>query len=178
GLLGAQYYTEHPAIPLADTVADINMDIMNVYGKTRDITVIGYSKSQLEDDLAVAAKAEGMRITPDPHPNTGLFYRADHFEFAKRGVPAILTFSGYDYVGRPAGWGDQTWAEYFAHHYHKPADQYDPDWNLSGLAQQDRALFRLGYGLATSDAWPNWYKSVPFRALRDKQRPGKPSPPM
>jgi len=170
GLLGAQYYTEHPAIPLADTVADINMDIMNVYGKTRDITVIGYGRSQLEDDLAKAAKAEGMRITPDPHPETGLYYRADHFEFAKRGVPAILTFSGYDYVGRPGGWGDKTWAEYFAHHYHKPADEYDPDWDLSGLVQQDRALFRLGYNLATSDAWPDWYQGVPYRALRDKQR--------
>lgn len=171
GLLGAKYYTEHPAVPLADTVADINMDIMNVYGKTRDITVIGFGRSQLEDDLATAAKAEGMRITQDPHPETGLFYRADHFEFARHGVPAILTFSGYDYVGRPDGWGEKTWKDYFAHHYHKPADEYDPNWDLSGLVQQDRALFRLGYGLATSDAWPRWYKGVPFRKIREKQRP-------
>ena len=171
GLLGSAYYVRHPVVPLAKTVADINMDIMNVYGKTRDITVIGYGKSQLEDDLAVAAKTEGMHITPDPHPETGLFYRADHFEFAKRGVPAILTFSGYDYLNRPAGWGQQTWDEYFAHHYHKPADQYDPNWDLLGLAQQVRALFRLGLGLADSNAWPDWYQSMPFKKTRDVQRP-------
>ncbi|HEX5340296.1 MAG TPA: M28 family metallopeptidase [Gammaproteobacteria bacterium] len=166
GLLGAAYYVQHPVIPLAKTVADINMDIMNVYGKTRDITVIGYGKSQLEDDLAAAAKPEGMVITPDPHPETGLFYRADHFEFAKRGVPAILTFSGYDYLGRPAGWGQKTWDNYFAHHYHKPADQYDPEWDLSGQVQQTRALFRLGASLANSTVWPEWYKDVSFGTLR------------
>ncbi|MDE2195571.1 MAG: M28 family peptidase [Gammaproteobacteria bacterium] len=167
GLLGAAWYVRHPLVPLARTVADINMDIMNVYGRTRDLTVIGYGKSQLEDDLAAAAKAEGMGITPDPHPETGLYYRADHFEFAKRGVPAILSFSGYDYVDRPAGWGQAAWAEYFAHHYHKPADEFDPHWDLSGLAQQVRALFRLGLGLADSDAWPDWYPGVPFKTLRD-----------
>lgn len=170
GLLGSAYYVRHPALPLATTVADINMDIMNVYGRTRDITVIGYGRSQLEDELKTAAGAEGMTLTPDPHPETGLYYRADHFEFAKRGVPAILTFSGYDYLNRPAGWGQQSWDDYFAHHYHKPADEYDPHWDLSGLVQQTRALFRLGAGLADSDVWPDWYPGVPFKKLRDDSK--------
>jgi Zn-dependent M28 family amino/carboxypeptidase len=170
GLLGAAYYVRHPVLPLADTVADINMDIMNVYGRTSDLTVIGYGRSQLEDALKVAAADEGMTITPAPNPETGLYYRADHFEFAKRGVPAILTFSGYDYVKRPAGWGQQTWNEYFAHHYHKPADEYDPNWDLSGLVQQTRALFRLGDGLADSAFWPDWYPDVPFKKLRDSSK--------
>ncbi|HET7922080.1 MAG TPA: M28 family metallopeptidase [Gammaproteobacteria bacterium] len=170
GLLGAAYYVRHPAFPLGDTVADINMDIMNVYGRTRDITVIGYGRSQLEDELKIAAQAEGMRITPDPHPETGLYYRADHFEFAKRGVPALLTFSGYDYLNRPADWGQHTWSDYFAHRYHKPADEFDPHWDLSGEAQQLRALFRLGHGLADSEVWPAWYPDVPFGKLRKAQR--------
>lgn len=174
GLLGAKYYTEHPAVALAKTVADINMDIMNVYGKTRDITVIGYGKSRMEDHLKVAAKAEGMHITPDPDPATGMFYRTDLFEFAKRGVPGIITASGQDYIGRTAGWGKAKWANYFAHLYHHPADEFDPAWDLSGLVQQDRTLFRVGYELANSDAWPQWYQGVSFRAERDKtadQRP-------
>jgi Zn-dependent M28 family amino/carboxypeptidase len=167
GLLGAQYYAEHPAFPLRDTVADINMDIMNVYGKTRDLTVIGWDKSQLQPRLAKAAKKEGMRLEPYPHPETGMLYRTDLLEFAKHGVPAIVTASGTDYVGHDKGWGEKKWAEYFAHHYHQPADEYNPDWDLSGLAQQARALFRLGYGLATSDAWPNWNQGVSFRAKRN-----------
>jgi Zn-dependent M28 family amino/carboxypeptidase len=171
GLLGAEYYTEHPAIPLAQTVADINMDIMNVYGKTRDLTVIGYGKSRLDRWLAPAAKAEGMMLKPYPHPATGMFYRTDLLEFAKRGVPGTVTASGYDYIGKPAGWGEKKWADYFAHHYHKPSDEYNPNWDLSGLAQQVRALFRLGLNLADSNAWPNWNRGVPFRKLRAKQRP-------
>ncbi|MGH8160706.1 MAG: M28 family metallopeptidase [Gammaproteobacteria bacterium] len=171
GLLGSEYYTEHPVVPLADTVADINMDIMNVYGKTRDLTEIGYGKSQLDPWLAAAAKDEGMTLKPYPHPETGMFYRTDLLEFVKRGVPGVVAASGYDYVGKPAGWGARKWAYYFAHNYHHPSDQYNPHWDLSGQVQQTRALFRLGLDLADSDAWPNWNAGVPFRALRDKQRP-------
>jgi Zn-dependent M28 family amino/carboxypeptidase len=171
GLLGAEYYARHPAFPMAKTVADINMDIMNVYGKTRDLTVIGWNKSQLQPRLAKAAKAEGMHLEPYPHPETGMYYRTDLLEFARHGVPSIVTASGTDYVGRPEGWGNKKWADYFAHHYHQPADEYNPDWDLSGLVQQASALFRLGYVLANSDAWPRWYKGVSFRAKRQAQRP-------
>lgn len=171
GLLGAKYYANHPAVPLAQTVADINMDIMNVYGKTHDLTVIGLNKSELSEWLTVAARAEGMRLEPYPHPETGMFYRTDLLEFARHGVPSIVTASGDDYVGHPDGWGAKKWAEYFAHHYHKPADEIGADWELSGLAQQTRALFRLGYSLANSDAWPEWYQGVSFRAARQAQRP-------
>ncbi|MDN5863911.1 MAG: M28 family metallopeptidase [Gammaproteobacteria bacterium] len=170
GLLGAKYYANHPAIPLAQTVADINMDIMNVYGRTHDLTVIGLNKSELSEWLVIAARAEGMRLEPYPHPETGMFYRTDLLAFARHGVPSIVTASGHDYIGRPDGWGDKIWAEYFAHHYHKPADEIGSNWDLSGLAQQTRALFRLGYSLAESDAWPEWYKGVSFRAARQAQR--------
>ncbi|MDN5924307.1 MAG: M28 family metallopeptidase, partial [Xanthomonadales bacterium] len=168
GLLGAQYYAEHPLVPLATTVADINMDIMNVYGKTRDITVVGFGKSQMEDRLRTAAKSEGLGIVPDANPATGMFYRTDLFEFAKRGVPGIVTSSGLDYVGHADGWGKQKWANYFANIYHHPNDEFDPNWDLSGLVQQNRTLFRLGYTLVTTDAWPQWYADVSFRAVRLK----------
>ncbi|HEX5314343.1 MAG TPA: M28 family peptidase, partial [Gammaproteobacteria bacterium] len=171
GLLGAQYYADHPAIPLAHTVADINMDIMNVYGRSRDLMVIGWDKSGLQPLLASAAAKEGLRLEPYAHPETGMFYRTDLLEFARHGVPAIVTASGHDYVGRPAGWGDRQWAEYFADRYHKPADEFDPDWDLSGLVQQAQALFLLGAGLAEGDAWPDWNEGVPFKALRDRERP-------
>jgi Zn-dependent M28 family amino/carboxypeptidase len=174
GLLGAEYYANHPAFPLADTVADINMDTMNVYGKTHDLTVIGWDKSQLQPLLAKAAKTQGMHLEPYPHPETGLFYRTDLLEFARHGVPSIVTASGTDYVGKPKGWGAKKWANYFADHYHQPADEYNADWDLSVEVQQARALFLLGYGLANSDAWPNWNKGVSFRAKRMAQRPPQP----
>ncbi len=173
GLLGAEYYADHPAFPLADTVADINMDSMNVYGKTHDLTVIGWNKSQLQPLLAKAAKTEGMRLAPYPHPETGMFYRTDLLEFARHGVPSIVTASGTDYVGRPRGWGAKKWANYFAHHYHQPSDEYEPQWDLSGEVQQAGALFLLGYGLSNSDAWPNWNEGVSFRTRRMAQRPSE-----
>lgn len=173
GLLGAKYYANHPAVPLSQTVADINMDMMNVYGKTRDLTVIGLGKSQLDAWLARAAKAEGMRLEPYPHPETGLYYRTDLLEFARHGVPSIVTQSGNDYIGRSEGWGAKKWAAFYAHRYHKPADEMGPDWDLTGLAQQSRALFRIGYQLANSEAWPEWNKGVSFRAIRQKQQASK-----
>ncbi|HET7267374.1 MAG TPA: M28 family metallopeptidase [Oleiagrimonas sp.] len=173
GLLGAKYYANHPAVPLSQTVADINMDMMNVYGKTRDLTVIGKGKSELDAWLARAAKAEGMYLKPYPHPETGLYYRTDLLEFARHGVPSIVTQSGNQYIGRPEGWGAKKWAAFYAHRYHKPADEMGPDWDLTGLAQQTRALFRVGYALANSNAWPEWNKGVSFRAIRQKQRAAK-----
>ncbi|HET7306965.1 MAG TPA: M28 family metallopeptidase [Gammaproteobacteria bacterium] len=170
GLLGAKWYTQHPVAPLATTVADINMDIMNVWGKTHDITVIGYGSSQLEDWLRRAAKRRGRALRPDPEPEKGFYFRADHFAFAKKGVPALFTEAGVDYLHHPKGWGLKKEHEYTREHYHKPSDEYNPKWNLSGEAADLKLLFTVGERLANSDAWPDWYTGNQFKALRDQTR--------
>lgn len=170
GLLGAKYYNEHPVIPLATTVADLNMDIMAVYGKTRDITVIGYGSSELEDILRRIAKAQGRVLRPDPEPEKGFYYRADHFEFAKHGVPALFTEAGIDYLAHGKQWGLAREHDYTAHHYHKPSDEFGPDWDLSGEAADLKLLFKVGKQLADSNAWPDWYPGNEFKARRDASR--------
>lgn len=179
GLLGAKYYAEHPVIPLATTVADLNMDIMAVYGKTHDITVIGYGSSELEDYLRRAAKQQDRVLRPDPEPEKGFYYRADHFEFARHGVPALFTEAGIDYVGHGRKWGLAKEHEYTAKRYHKPADEFGQDWDLSGEVQDLKLLFHVGKTLANSDAWPDWYPGNEFKAVRDKsntQRQGHGEP--
>src|SRR5581483_7541919 len=121
GLLGSRYYGENPIYPLADTLADINMDVMNVYGPTKDVTVIGLGNTTLDDVLREAAAGQGRHLRPDPEPEVGGYYRSDHFNFAKQGVPALDPDSGIEYVGRPAGWGLKKREEYTANDYHKPS---------------------------------------------------------
>ena len=170
GLLGAAYYAHHPLIPLADTVADLNMDVMNVYGATRDIEVRGQSMSTLDDDLRTAARQIGLSLQPDAEPEKGYYFRADHFEFAKAGVPSLSIQGGTDYVGRPAGWGLAQLRNYTQFHYHKPADVYDPAWNLAGMRQQLQVLYRTGRGLTDARSWPAWNADSPFRKIRDGDR--------
>jgi Zn-dependent M28 family amino/carboxypeptidase len=167
GLLGALYYTEHPVVPLATTVADINMDIMNVYGPTHDITVIGYGSSELEDYLRRDAKKVGRVLRPDPQPEKGFYYRADHFEFARHGVPALFTEAGIDYIGRGKAWGLAKENDYTAHHYHKPSDEFNPKWDFTGEVADLKLLYNVGAALANSDAWPDWYPGNEFKARRD-----------
>lgn len=170
GLLGSRYYTEHPIYPLADTVAEFNMDGLNVYGPTRDITVIGSGHSELEDYLARAAKAQGRVVRPDPEPEKGYYYRSDHFNFARKGVPALDTASGVDYVGRPAGWGQKMHDQYREQRYHKPSDEYDPSWNLRGAVQDLDLLYAVGTHIADEKRFPQWYKGDEFRAAREAGR--------
>ncbi len=172
GLLGAAYYARHPLIPLARTVADLNMDVMNVYGPTRDIEVRGRAMSSLDDDLRVAAHDRGLLVRPDAEPEKGYYFRADHFEFAKAGVPALSVQDGIDFVGRPAGWGIATLRNYTRFHYHKPADTYDPDWNLGGLRQELQVLYLTGRRLVDGDEWPQWRTGSPFLRTREAERPG------
>lgn len=166
GLLGAEYYAAHPLFPLKDTVADLNMDVLDTYGTTRDITVRGRSMSQLDDDLAAEAKAEGLRVEPDAQPEKGYYFRADHFEFAKSGVPALSISLGTDYVGHPPGWGLREQEGYVKQRYHKPADVYNPAWNLSGMLQQLTLLYNTGHALAGGDSWPAWRPGSQFAAAR------------
>ena len=143
GLLGSRYYAEHPLYPIASTAADINMDGMNVWGRTSDITVVGNGKSTLDDVVAVVAREQGRRVDPDPEPEKGFYYRSDHFSFAKVGVPAFDPDAGVDFIGKPEGWGMKTRQKFTAEDYHKPSDKIKEDWDLSG-AVEDCQLYFLG----------------------------------
>ena len=167
GLLGSEYYATHPVVPLAKTVGAINMDGLNVIGRMRDVTVIGLGYSELDDYLAEAARAQGRRVRPDPESEKGFYFRSDHFSFAKQGVPALNADAGIDHVEHGEQWTLERRAEYTAEKYHKPADEYDPDWDLSGLVDDLRLVFRVGYALATDSAFPNWREGTPFKATRD-----------
>jgi Zn-dependent M28 family amino/carboxypeptidase len=170
GLLGSAYYAAHPLFPLADTVANLNMDVMDTYGATRDLTVRGQFMSTLDDMLGRSAESLGLKLLPDADPAKGYYFRGDHFEFAKQGVPALSIYQGTDYLGHPPGWGLTQQLAYNDQRYHKPLDVYDATWNLEGMLQQLQVLYLTGRSLADGDAWPEWYPDSPFRAARAAQR--------
>jgi Zn-dependent M28 family amino/carboxypeptidase len=163
GLLGAKYYAENPLYPLNKTLANINIDGVNQWGSTSDVTVIGLGNSTLDDVLRDAATAVKRTISPDPESEKGYFYRSDHFEFAKQGVPALYIDSGVEYIGKPAGYSQQKRDEYVNNDYHKPSDEVKPDWDLAGAVNDARLLVDIGYRVAQSDAWPDWKPGVEFR---------------
>ncbi|HEY5062259.1 MAG TPA: M28 family metallopeptidase [Gemmatimonadaceae bacterium] len=167
GLVGSKFYATHPLYPLAKTVANINMDGLNQWGKTSDFTVIGLGKSTLDDVLTGVLESENRTVRPDAEPEKGFYYRSDHFEFAKQGVPALDTDAGIDFIGKPAGYGLQKRDEYTTNDYHKPSDEVKPDWDLSGGVADARVLFRVGYLVAQADAIPQWKPGAEFKATRD-----------
>jgi Zn-dependent M28 family amino/carboxypeptidase len=167
GLVGSEFYATHPLYPLTRTVANINMDGLNQWGKTSDFTVIGLGKSTLDDVLTGVLKSENRTVRPDAEPEKGFYYRSDHFEFAKRGVPALDTDAGTDFIGKPAGYGLQKRDEYTTNDYHKPSDEVKPDWDLSGGVADARVLFRVGYLVAQADGIPQWKPGAEFKATRD-----------
>ncbi|GAC1417697.1 MAG: M28 family metallopeptidase [Gemmatimonadaceae bacterium] len=173
GLLGSAYFAEHPTVPASKIIADLNMDIVPVNGRVRDLNVMGDTKSSIGPALARLVKSEGVRISPDAHPEQGHFYRSDHFSFAKVGIPSVSIGGGTDYVGRPAGWGLEQAEDYTAHRYHQPSDEYHPDWDLSGAAQLAEIVYRLGTSIGNADAVPTWNADAEFRALRDAARNGQ-----
>ena len=170
GLLGSAYYAEDPLVPLSQTVAGINIDAILPVGETEDIKVVGYGASELEDGLKSILDTREMRIVPDPTPEAGYYYRSDHISLAKKGVPMLYADAGDTHVVKGEEYGVEFGKEYTAERYHKPGDEYDSTWDLSGIKQVTEILFELGYGIADSDAWPNWYDGTEFRALRDEQR--------
>lgn len=167
GLLGSKYYAANPVYPLNHTVADINMDILNWYGPTHDITVVGLGNSELDDYLRAEAEKQGRVLRPNPEPEKGFYFRSDHFELAKRGVPALYTESGIESIAHDSAWGREQRDIYTNEHYHKPSDEYDASWDLSGAVQDLRLLFRVGYRLANDTVFPKWSPTSPFKALRD-----------
>jgi Zn-dependent M28 family amino/carboxypeptidase len=168
GLLGSEYYSVTPLYPLAKTLADINIDEMNVYGRTSDVTVIGLGASDLDDYLRDAAKEQNRTLRPDPQPEKGFYYRSDHFNFAKQGVPALYAEPGIHAVGRAEDYVEKKLDEYEQKYYHQPSDEIKPDWDLSGAAQDAQLLFAVGYRVADADKFPAWKPGNEFRAKREE----------
>jgi len=167
GLLGSQYYSEHPLYPLKDTAAEINMDGMNVLGRTRDITVVGLGNSTLDDYIKSVAAEQGRTVKPDPEPEKGYYFRSDHFNFAKQGVPALDPGEGVDFIGKPEGWGLMMRDKYTAEDYHKPSDKVKPNWDLSGAVEDLQLLFSVGYRIANANQLPVWKPGSEFKAKRE-----------
>lgn len=172
GLLGSQWYAEHPIFPLSKTVANINMDAMGVSGPTNDIVVVGHGSSELENYLAAAVNAQGRHIVPEPTPERGYYYRSDHFNFAKMGVPALYAESGEDNVEHGLEWGVEQSQNYTDNRYHAPSDEYDPSWNLAGAAQDIFLYFHIANKLSEETTFPNWLEGNEFKAVRDASRRG------
>ena len=166
GLLGAKHYARHPLHPLARTLANINMDSMNPWGRTRDVTVIGMGQTTMEDLLRDAAIAQSRRLIADAEPEKGRYFRSDHFEFAKVGVPGLYVHPGIDFTGRPSDFGSKRMADYIARDYHKVSDEIKRDWDLSGAAEDTRLLFDVGLKIANGERWPEWRLDSEFRKLR------------
>ena len=173
GLLGSDYYAQHPLFPVANTVADINMDELLGFGPMRDLTITGYGQSDLDDYARAAAKEQNRYVLPDQHPETGSFYRSDHFSFAKVGVPALYAKGEFESRLHGKAFAEAQRNDFDAKRYHQPADQYDPKWDLRGAAQDARLLFRVGQRLAGETTFPQWKATSEFRATREKSRPGK-----
>jgi Zn-dependent M28 family amino/carboxypeptidase len=163
GLLGSGYYAANPLYPLAKTIGVVNMDALNVNGKTKDITVTGLGNSELDDYATKVAADQGRVIRPDPDPEKGGFYRSDHFPFVQKGVPALASGGGIDYVGRPAGWGKARSDAFTANDYHKPSDKVKPDWDMSGAVQDLQYYWMVGYRLAQANTFPQWKPGAEFK---------------
>ena len=172
GLLGSAYYSVTPIYPLAKTVANINIDMMNTWGPTKDITVIGLGASEIDDYLRDAASAQGRTIRPDAEPEKGFYYRSDHFNFAKQGVPAFYAEPGIEYVGKPAEFGRQKREEYTTNDYHAPQDEIKPGWDMSGAVQDLHLFLTMGTRIANASRFPEWRQGNEFRAIREKQLGG------
>jgi Zn-dependent M28 family amino/carboxypeptidase len=165
GLLGSQYYAENPVYPLEKTLANINIDGANVYGPNKEITVIGFGSNTLEDILKDVATAQGRTIVPDKEPEKGFYYRSDQFNFAKKGVPAL-------YMDSVTVEDSQ---EYTANRYHKPSDEFNPNWNLQGAVIDGEVLLQVALLVANGDTWPEWRPGNEFRAIREQMLKPKPA---
>jgi Zn-dependent M28 family amino/carboxypeptidase/dienelactone hydrolase len=172
GLLGSTWYAERPLYPLSRTVAVLNLDALNVHGRTRDLTVVGLGLSSLDEVVGRAAAAQGRAVRPDPTPEKGSYYRSDHFPFARKGVPSIHAGGGIEYLGQPAGFGARLREAYIRNDYHKPSDAVRPDWEMSGAVEDLDLYLRTGYELASGSAWPEWKPGAEWKRERDATMKG------
>ena len=167
GLIGSGYYASNPIYPPTKTAAVINTDSLNVYGRMKDVTVVGYGKSELDAYVEAAAKEQGRVVRPDPTPEKGSYFRSDHFPFAKQGIPAVYIGSGMDSVEHGEEWTRKKADQYTAEKYHKPTDEFDPGWDFSGTIEDLRLIFKVGYALSNDSLFPNWKEGTSFKAKRD-----------
>lgn len=168
GLWGSAYYAQNPIYPVEKTVANINMDGINPYGKMKDVSIIGVGQSEMEDLLNVELEKLGRYSAPEPNPVAGYYFRSDHFNFAKVGIPALYFGTGIDHVEKGKEYGKQLQEDYTANYYHKPNEEYDPArWNLDGAVDDVQLLYNVGRSLANSDRWPGWKAGSEFRAIRE-----------
>ncbi|MGY6588760.1 MAG: M28 family metallopeptidase [Wenzhouxiangella sp.] len=170
GLLGSRYYANRPAFPTRNTVAAINMDALSLIGPSHDVVVVGHGSSELEDILRVAVDAQGREMVPEPTPEAGFYYRSDHFNFARVGVPALYAKGGVDHREHGREYGLAQDRDYRDRRYHKPADEFNPDWDFRGVAEDLELLYQVGRYLADSDEWPQWFAGNEFKAIRDADR--------
>jgi len=166
GLLGSGYFARHPTVPPGRLAADINFELGNVWGRTRDVTVYGKGKSTLEDVLARAAERQGRVVVGEPDPDRGWYYRSDQFSFASVGVPALWFKSGTDFIDKPAGWGRRTLDAWIENNYHRPTDEVDEAWVYDGLVEDAKLAFAVGLEVANADAMPTWYPGDEFEEAR------------
>jgi Zn-dependent M28 family amino/carboxypeptidase len=169
GLLGSAWYGQHPIYPLATTVANLNIDVINTYGRTKDITYSGTGESELEDYLKEEVEKKGRYIAPEEHPEAGHYFRSDHFNFARVGVPSLTPDAGVDNLEKGKAYGKQMQDEYVNDHYHQPSDEYDAQkWNLDGGLEDIQLVYLIGKKLANSTAWPAWKTGSEFKTIRDQ----------
>ena len=174
GLVGADYYIESPVFELSKTVANINNDLMLPLGRMKDLMITGFGQSELDDYAKEAAAYQGRYVVPDPNPESGMFYRADHFSFAKAGIPALFARGNTHHAEMGKEWTAQKEQEWIRTKYHKPQDEYDPEtWDLEGIADDARLAFRIGWRLANNRDFPSWKEGSEFRLVRDKQLKSK-----
>ena len=168
GLLGSEYLAKHPPVPARDIAANINIDELNIWGRTRDVSMIGLGKSSLDVPIREILAMQGRTVKADPFPDKGHFYRSDQFNFAKIGVPASYFDPGTDFIGKPAGWGEQQIDHYEKQDYHQPSDEYRDSWDLTGAIEDLRLDFYLGVRVANADAMPRWNPGDEFEGARKK----------
>jgi hypothetical protein len=166
GLLGSKYYTENSTIHPGKIAADINFELGNIWGRTKDVTIFGKGKSTLEDLLAGLAEKQGRYVTGESTPRSGWYYRSDQFSFARIGVPAIWFKSGTDFIDRPEGWGEQQYADWIDRNYHRPSDEVEDSWNFDGLLEDAHLGFQLALTVASADEMPTWYPGDEFEDER------------
>ena len=168
GLLGSEYYAQHPVYPLKKTVANINMDVIQPDEKSNDVVIYGYGQNELENYVTDAAKIQGRYIAPEPRPEAGSYFRSDHFSLAKVGVPALDVRAGIDIVGKGKEYGKKKTEDYISNHYHTPSDEYNPNWTFEGGLQDMDLLFMIGKRLAFETSWPAWKPGSEFKAIRER----------
>ena len=168
GLWGSAWYAQNPVYPAAKTLANINMDGLNNFAATKDIIIVGKGQSELEEYLTEAAKQQDRYIAFEQHPEAGYYYRSDHFNFAKVGIPALYTSSGIDAVGKGKEYGKKMEDEYTEKNYHRPSDEYTGTWNLDGAMQDLQLFYLVGKRISSQEQWPGWKEGSEFKPIRQQ----------